>query len=288
MSPRFAVIGGSNAFRFIDEKELKSHKEIDTPFGKSSPLFHFKSNVSEFLFLSRHGTRGYDISAPFVNYRANIYALKDLGVENILAWSGPGVIDGPFDVGDFVVPDDIIDETRHRDSTFYDNTGLGFIRQNPVFCPELSRTLLSVLEDLKLRHKAGGTYVCTEGPRLETPAEIRKYKLIGGNLVGMTLAPECFLAKELEMCYVPLCYITNYAEGVNPAEYREGELFEGLVSESEGMKVEQSIKKISSIIEVFSSRINNRARTCPCSRSMERYRRSGIIGDDWHTWFDDV
>ncbi len=209
-------------------------------------------------------------------------------MENILSWSGPGVIDGPFDVGDFVVPDDIIDETRRRDSTFYDNTGLGFIRQNPVFCPELSRTLLSVLANLKLRHKAGGTYVCTEGPRLETPAEIRKYKLIGGNLVGMTLAPECFLAKELEMCYVPLCYITNYVEGVNPAEYREGELFEGLVSRSEGMKVEQSIKKISSIIEVFSSRINNRARTCPCSCSMERYRRSDVIGDDWHTWFSDV
>ena len=184
MDIKCAVIGGSNAFQFLEIRKtnVKPLGRVETPFGTSSPLFLVKTDDTEFLFLSRHGERGYSIAAPFVNYRANAYALKDRGVENMLAWSGPGALEESFAVGDFVIPDDIIDETKHRKSTFFDSAaGLGFIRQNPVFCPGLRRSLSKAMQDLGLTFIEGATYVCTEGPRLETPAEIKKFRLFGGN-----------------------------------------------------------------------------------------------------------
>ena len=130
----------------------------------------------------------------------------------------------------------------------------------------------------------GGVYVCTEGPRLETPAEIRKFALYGGQLVGMTLAPECFLARELEICYAPICYISNYAEGVLPREYRPGECFEGLLNSKEKVKVDEAVREVASLAVAALGAVRELPRECACARSMERYRRSGRIGDDWHTW----
>ena len=212
-SYKFAVIGGSGGFLFLDGKLGKEigKKKIKTPFGLSSPVHFYETENFRFAFLSRHGERGYEISAPFVNYRANIWALKEVGVERIIAWTGPGIINRKFKVGDYVLPDDLIDETKARKYTFFEKKGLGFIRQNPVFCPELRTSAKNVMKELKQRFHPEATYVCTEGPRLETPAEIKMFKKLGGDLVGMTLIPECFLAKELEICYLPVCYLTNYA-----------------------------------------------------------------------------
>ena len=114
MDPRTAVIGGSNAFRFLDGRSgsLEPLGAVETPYGRTSPLFRFKSPTSGFYFIARHGAGGYEISAPFVNYRANIYALKDLGVDSVLAWSGPGSINEAFRPGDLVLPDDILDEQK--------------------------------------------------------------------------------------------------------------------------------------------------------------------------------
>jgi len=293
--PGFAVIGGSQAFRFLaDDSKREGIGERDTPFGKSQPIFLFERPGGSFLFLSRHGEKGYSIAASFVNYRANIYALKDLGVRQIVSWSGPGAISTNYKIGQLVVVDDIIDETRRRPSTFYEHGGLGFIRQNPVFCPSVRNLLAQALSDLKLDFSVGGTYVCTEGPRLETPAEIRKFRLCGADLVGMTLAPEVFLAKELEMCYAALCYVTNYAEGMKEAEFEPGVLFEGLAGEDERRAVEATVGNFPKIVEALArlaaeglagkNRASGESPECKCSRAMQRYRDRGDIGDDWRKW----
>ena len=288
--PKFAVIGGSQGFRFLGEGSQKERLgERDTPFGKSHPIYLFERPGGSFLFLSRHGERGYSVAASFVNYRANIYALKDLGVTHILAWSGPGAISTEYEIGQLVIVDDIIDETRRRAATFYEHRGLGFIRQNPVFCPNVRNMLGGALSDLGFDYVSRGTYVCTEGPRLETPAEIRKFKLNGAELVGMTLVPEVFLAKELEMCYAALCYVTNYAEGIKEAEFQPGVLFEGLSDEDERKTVEATVAEFPRIVEAVAALAAAKTTLeetseCKCSRAMERYRDRGDIGTEWREW----
>ena len=252
-----AVIGGSGAYHLLADQSLGKEKQclsLDTPYGTSAPIHHFISDDLEFLFLSRHGETDYSLTAPFVNYRANIQALKECGVQRIIAWSGPGIISTTFKPGDFVVPHDIIDETRNRATTFFDNTGIGFIRQSQPFCPQIAHTLHDVLHDSGLPHHEQAVYACTEGPRLETPAEIRKLRILGADLVGMTLAPEAFLAREKEICYTPFCYLTNYAEGIKPREFKKGELFEGMQTEEEKKQVDASIQKFPALIRaVFES-----------------------------------
>jgi 5'-methylthioadenosine phosphorylase len=110
------------------------------------------------------------------------------------------------------------------------------------------------------------------------------YSSFGADLVGMTLVPEVFLAKELEMCYASICYVTNYAEGVVDSEYRPGELFEGLSSDKDRKAVKDSVNNFPIIIDLLASAINKHSMNCKCQLSMERYRKEGTIGDDWHDW----
>ncbi len=282
---RLAVIGGSGAHRVLADAADKCTRlgPVETPFGESSPLYRVRVGDVSFLFLPRHGEGGYQIAAPWVNYRANIYALKEQAVSRILSWSGPGAIDTTLQVGQFVLPNDLLDETRGRESSFYKGTGLGFIRQAPVFCPELRDAAARSLELLRLEHRDYGVYVCTQGPRLETPAEIRRYRRDGAALVGMTLCPEAFLARELEMCYAAVCYVTNYAEGVYETETRPGDLFGGLMGEAEKEAADEALGRFLEIATLVARTVPEERR-CGCGLAMERYRKEGRIGDDWHTW----
>lgn len=117
-----------------------------------------------------------------------------------------------------------------------------------------------------------------------TPAEIRKYKFYGGNLVGMTLVPEVFLAKELELCYAAICYVTNYAEGVVDRPFKAGELFEGLSSDADRKAVENAVSRFPIIIKEIAQNIGQQSTLCQCQSLMERYKKRGNIGPDWHGW----
>ena len=280
---QLAIIGGSQAYSLIQAGEFAGEEisPMQTPFGESQPVLRLKNGT---LFMSRHGIQGYSIAAPWVNYRANIWALKELGVQQIISWSGPGAIDETLRIGQFVIPDDVIDETKSRAHSFFEGTGWGFVRQNPVFCPTLTSALARVMADLGLDSRSGGTYVCTEGPRLETPAEIRKFKLIGGHMVGMTLVPEVFLAKELEICYASICYITNYAEGLRDRPFQPGVLFEGLLDEPEKNAVDEAVRRFPKIIALLAERLHSIEPDCHCDKLMERYRRTSILSSDWRTW----
>jgi len=256
----------------------------DTPFGRSNPIHLLRHRDLAFAVVSRFGEERYATNAPSLPVRSYLWALKDMGVERILSWSAPGAINEAFRPGDLVIPDDLIDETTSRPRSFFVGTGLGFIRQNPVFCPEL-RGMLLKNEALAGRGcHPRGVYVCTEGPRLETPAEIRKYRLFGADLVGETLCPEVFLARELELCYAAICCVVNYAEGVREAPYRPGVLFEGLLSEEDRPKVERVEREFPDILLSVIEDASRLTRACHCKYLMLRYKLRGDISEDWRTW----
>jgi 5'-methylthioadenosine phosphorylase len=287
----FAALGGSGAYAIVLERIGKPAGILksNTPFGKASPIHFIRPEGMEgvLAFMSRHGESGYRITAPDVNYRANIWALKEIGTTRIFSWSGPGAINKVFKPGDYVLPDDLIDLTTKRESTFYQGRGLGFIRQNPVFCPRLRPVIEEALKRLKKKYHDLAVYAVTEGPRLETKAEVRMIEKMGGELVGMTLAPEAFLARELEICYHPCCYVANWAEGVRESPYHAGELFEGMLEKKLKNRVENSVQGLAKIFLETARLIvsaGDLPRDCPCFSSMLRYRHSGVIGDDWHTW----
>ncbi len=284
-----AIIGGSRAYDLLARDffgDRTSVDPIDTPFGRVETIHLFHSDGLSFYFLSRHGETGYSTAAPFVNYRANIWALKELGVERIVAWSGPGVINPGMEVGAYAVPHDLIDFTKQRPSTFFTKGGLGFIRMSEPFCPDLRHALLFALGDRPEKLYDEATYICTEGPRLETPAEIRLFYSYGADLVGMTLIPEAFLARELEICYGAVCYLTNYAEGVVERAYEEGALFEGMQTGAEHEQVERALEGLPEAALTALKLVADHPRDCACKSAMSRYRRRGDIGDDWHRWID--
>jgi 5'-methylthioadenosine phosphorylase len=285
--PKVAIIARVGAHKDFRSRGLNPRlsQTYPTPFGESNPIHLFQYQDIDFAVLSRHGEDGYQVSAPFVNDRANLYALKALGVEKILAWCAPGAINENMAPGDLVVPDDILDEGQKVPQTFFAGRGLGFIRQNPVFCPELRAGVIQALQDCSFPLHTTGVYVATTGPRLETPAEIRKFKILGGDVVGMTLVPEIFYARELELCYVAICYVVNFAEGLKDRPFQPGILFEGLATPTEIYRVQEVEAAFADLALKLLPALVNSKRHCPCPYLMERYRQRGDIGKDWREWF---
>jgi len=207
---KIAIIGGTG-FKELGIAEDMEAMSVDTPFGGSN----IESGIvggREVLFIARHG---YDHSIPphMVNYRANISALKILGVERIISVNSVGAINESFKPGDVVVPDDFIDFSKNRPSTFFDDSTVHIDVSEP-YCPEIRNVLVQVAEKTAGRVFNGGVYVCMEGPRFETRAEIRMLRQWGGDVVGMVGLPEVVLAREKEMCYASICTVTNYAAGI--------------------------------------------------------------------------
>ncbi len=262
--PKIAIIARVGAHQdFLRQGlQVKHTESYDTPFGRSNPVHLFLHGDIPFVVLSRHGEAGYHVSAPYVNDRANLYALKALGVAKILAWCAPGAINESMAPGDLVIPHDILDEGHQQPYTFFPNRGLGFVRQNPVFCPELRQSVIQTLKGGSIPVHPSGVYTATTGPRLETPAEIRKYRILGGDLVGMTLVPEVFLARELELCY-----------------------FEGLATPQEIQRVKEVETAFADIALRLLPGLAETLRHCPCPWLMERYRQRGDIDPDWRSWF---
>lgn len=287
MAARLACIGGLGAATLLDKGVFKARRlgPMDTPFGTSGPIYECDGSDG-FLFIPRNGEAGYDLSSSFVNYRANLYALKDMEVEAVMAWSAVRAISHNFRIGQYAIVNDVIDETRHRKSTFFENSGLGTIRQWPVFCPTLREVMVKVLEDHKARYTDEAVYLCTEGPRHETPAELRKYVLVGAELVGNSLVPEAFLAKELQLCYAGLAYVTDYAEsGGDHGSYEPGGLFEALGMVTDEQRVSDAVEMLPSIFSALVELLNQAPQACGCGSSMAHHIARGEIGEDWRTWF---
>ncbi len=221
------VIGGSGFYHLLDEAELKI---VETPFGASPPLSIGYIENTRVVFLPRHAQPGSDkithaLPPHMINYKANIYALYKLKVNRIIATHSCGSVRKEIKPGSIVIPNQFIDMTKRRDSTFFNGElkpEAGLIRSPSVFhvdvtkpfCSELNKIIYQTCIKFGVKPVNGGVYVCTEGPRFETPAEIKFFKKIGGDIVGMTLIPELVLARELGICYASISLVSNYAAGV--------------------------------------------------------------------------
>lgn len=222
MSEIIAIIGGSGVYDLFKKAQKIA---VKTPYGRVDTIKKTNYKDKTIYFLPRHGPK-HSVPPHLINYRANIYALYSLGVTKIFATNAVGSIDMSIKPGDFVVPDQIIDMTKERALTFFEGTtkikfkdgtsrgGVVHLDFTEPYCTNLRNMYINAVEEIGEMVYSKGVYVCSEGPRFETPAEITMYQKLGGTLAGMTTIPEAILARELKMCYSTLCLITNFGAGM--------------------------------------------------------------------------
>jgi len=203
------IIGGSGLYHmpgFSDVHELRQ----DTPFGDPSDDYILGTlEGRKVAFLARHA-RGHKFLPSELNFRANIYGFKQLGVERIISISAVGSLKEEHKPLDFVIPDQFVDRTRHREDTFFGNGIVAHIGFGDPVCGELSQVVGKACQTAGVTGKLGGTYVCMEGPQFSTKAESNIYRSWGADVIGMTNLQEAKLAREAEICYVTIAMVTDY------------------------------------------------------------------------------
>lgn len=200
-----AIIGGTGVY---DTGGRLRERSVDTPYGTVTVY-----DDGEVIFLPRHG-KAHNRAPHRIPYRANLYALGELGVKKILATGAVGSVHADLPPGSLVMLTDFLDFTKARITTFFDGDEVAHVSMEEPYCASLRSVLTSHMERRGLTIDRSGVYVCTEGPRFETAAEIAFYRQIGGDVVGMTGVPEVVLAKELGMCYQSVGIVTNFCTGV--------------------------------------------------------------------------
>ncbi|MEN6413692.1 MAG: S-methyl-5'-thioadenosine phosphorylase [Veillonellales bacterium] len=232
---KIAIIGGTGVYDPSILNNIQAH-EVSTPYGTVT----FKVgefNGKEIAFIPRHGST-HAIPPHLINYRANIWSMKKIGVENIIATTAVGSLNPAMKPGDFVLVDQFLDFTKNRVSTFYEGGERGVVHVDVTspYCSRLRHILVAAAQKHKLSIHQLGTYVCTEGPRFETAAEIAMFAKLGGDLVGMTNVPEAVLAHEAEMCYSTVSMVTNYAAGISQTALTHSEVVATMKHNAEGIK----------------------------------------------------
>jgi 5'-methylthioinosine phosphorylase len=220
-----AVIGGSG-FSSLPGLEPLGEVCPETPYGQpSAPIQQGRLAGGELLFLSRHGF-GHRIPPHAVNYRANLWALKTLGADRVVGLAAVGGIHAAYGPGLLAAPDHLIDYTHGRDQTFHEGgeAGVVHIDFTRPYCEDLRAALLRLAREAGIAMVDGGTHGVTQGPRLETAAEIRRMERDGCDIVGMTGMPEAALARELGLCYASLAFVVNWAAGKTDGEIQFAEI----------------------------------------------------------------
>ncbi|NPA17439.1 MAG: S-methyl-5'-thioadenosine phosphorylase [Aquificae bacterium] len=250
------ILGGSGLYD-IDGLEIIREGKIMTPYGEPSDNYIIASyNGREVVFLPRHG-RGHKYPPHLINYRANLWGFRKLGVDRILSVSAVGGINPLLKPGDFVISDQFLDFTKVRPVTFYEgiytikdetdttndlvneylsNDRVVHIDVTQPFCPHMRSILSGIMEEKGFRHHTKGTYAATEGPRLETSAEIKALSLLGADVVGMTLVPEIVLARELSMHFASVNVVTNLAAGISGDRLTSDEVIQMMHQRTEEIK----------------------------------------------------
>ena len=214
------IIGGTAAY-WADPAAFATvctRITVETPYGKAAPITVLETPAGLVGFTSRHGEGGLKRSARFVNHRANVWAARQVGARWLLSWNGVGSLRPEWAVGDLAVLSDVLDFTRGRVDTFdtADAREAMWVRAPPPFAADARAALLHAARRHGHPVHEQATYVCSEGPRLETAAEIHLFRQAGADVVGMTLCPEVWLAQEVGIGYAALGFITNHATGVVP------------------------------------------------------------------------
>ena len=258
---KIAIIGGTGIY---SPEALQGFEEkvIDTPYGQAL------CNIGELagnqvVFITRHGV-GHKTAPHKVNYRANIWALKSLGTEEIFATTAVGSLNPGMKAGHFVVCSNVLDFTKSRINTFYDTPERGVVHVDfsYPYCPCVRERVIRCLEKLDIPFHKEGVYVATEGPRFESAAEIKAYAMLGGDLVGMTNMPECILAREAEMCYSTCSIVTNMAAGISPTPLSHMEVVEAMG---------KSINNMNKLIAAFINDNEPVAAICGCHTALKEF-----------------
>jgi 5'-methylthioadenosine phosphorylase len=207
--PTLAIIGGSGMYNMPDLQDIQEH-DPQTPFGKpSAPILVGTLEGMRVAFLARHGI-GHTILPSEVNSRANIYALKQLGVERIVSISACGSLRQDYAPGNIVIPDQVFDLTRDRQRTFFGDGLVAHISVADPICLDLAQTVRTATQATGVKTHWGGVFLTVEGPRFSTKAESNIFRSWGISIIGMTAAPEIFLAREAEICYAIMAHVTDY------------------------------------------------------------------------------
>jgi 5'-methylthioadenosine phosphorylase len=209
------IFGGSGFYEFLDEVE---EVEVETPFGPPSarPVIG-EVGGTRVAFLPRHGRR-HELPPAQINYRANVWAMKELGVRRIIGPCASGALRAELVRGEFVVCDQFVDRTTGRDDTFYEGPVTTHVSAADPYCPDLRRILVETARELGIPARDGGTVVVVQGPRFSTRAESKWFQQMGWDVINMTAYPECYLARELELCYANISMVTDHDVGVGGAE----------------------------------------------------------------------
>lgn len=261
MQTEIGIIGGTG---FSDPQFLTNAKEkkIDTPYGSPSDTVTIGELCGrKVAFIPRH-SRKHTIRPTDVNYRANIHALKQLGVQWILSPSTVGSLREEYRPGDLVFVDQFIDRTTRREESFYESPKVCHISIAEPTCPELRKLLSKTAAKMHIDYHKSGTYVCIEGPRFSTKAESRLFRSWGADVIGMTLVPECVLAREAEICYASISTVTDYDC------WKDHPVTAGEV----GKTMKKSIEKIKKLIRE-TVRVMPQQRICECKNAL----RSAMI-----------
>lgn len=255
-----AIIGGTGVY---DPNIINDivEKEIETPYGKTKYI-QGKYKDKDVVFMARHGA-DHSIPPHLINYRANIWALKKIGVTAIIATTAVGSLNLNFKPGDFVLVDQFIDFTKQRISTFYDGGKRGVVHVDVTdpYCPKMRKHVYEIGKRMNLPIHNGGVYVCTEGPRFESAAEVRMFAKLGADVAGMTNVPEVTLAAEAEMCYMTISLISNFGTGISETNLTHTEVLEAMAKNSEKLKT-LILKAIETMPE---------DRECHCESLLEGY-----------------
>ena len=258
--PLLGFIGGSGLYEIeslTDRREI----EVSTPFGyPSDAIFQGSLDGVEVAFLPRHG-RGHRIAPTEIPARANIYALKSLGVQMVVSVSAVGSLKEEIRPLDLVIPDQLIDRTRLRQSTFFGQGLVAHVGFADPFCPVLREVALKAVPE-ELNAHDGGTYVVMEGPQFSTRAESALYRSWGASVIGMTALPEAKLAREAEMCYLTLAFATDY----DVWHETEAEVSVELVVQNLMKNVESARSMITTLAGILGG---SRPRSCGCGRALE-------------------
>lgn len=257
-----AVVGGSG----IDVSDLLTdprRRRVTTRYGEARSVVGRLAG-RPVAFLPRHGP-GHRVPPHRINYRANVAALVELGARRVVATAAVGSLDPDLAPGTLVLVDQFLDFTRGRASTFHDGgqDGVVHVDVSDPYCPEIRQAAREVAGPAGLPVRDGGTYVCTEGPRFETAAEIRAFRTLGGDVVGMTGVPEVVLARELGLCYATLAVVTNLAAGLRPGRLSHEEVL--------GAQADRAERLAALLAAVVGD--------LPAARGCECHVRPGILGE---------
>ena len=260
MHVKIGIIGGSGFYQIEGLADIESI-EVDTPFGKPSDVLILgKLNEQSVVFLPRHGV-GHPLLPSDINVRANIYALKSLGVEWLISVSAVGSLKKEIEPRHFVIPEQLYDHTKHRESTFFGDGIAAHISLAHPFCSHLSTLLYNAASDVDATVHNGGTYICMEGPAFSTQAESHVYRHLGFDIIGMTAAHEAKLAREAEICYAVLACSTDY--DCWPPEH------DNVTTEMILDNLRSNVEVSKQIVKNLVSKSPDEQRNCACANALQ-------------------